>query len=167
MTPPTISHHKPHQISVLLLTRLSISTPSYQTSITQSNPQNLLHWGENIHRNGPRFVVSRTHKYHPGIFVSPSNLLFIIVSLSTTPFMKPNTRKKNKSTHPGIPNMTPSQLSSAGLSHTPATRHKKQTKDQQIAALKDELRTVRELISNVTRFTLPHIIMPHLYHSLF
>ena len=82
----------------------------------------------------------------------PNLLLFIFVSLSVTPSM--NTRKKNKSKHPGIPDMTPSQLSSAGLSHAPATRRRGPTKDQQITALKDELRDLRELISNVTRFTL-------------
>ena len=46
--------------------------------------------------------------------------------------------------------MTPSQLSSAGLSrtstaHRPAKK-KKLTKDQQIAALENELRSTRELI---------------------
>jgi hypothetical protein len=79
----------------------------------------------------------------------PSNFLSIIVSLSATLFM--NTRKKNKSTHPGVPDMTPSQLSSSGLSRIPAARSKKgPTKDQQIAALKDELKTLRELISSVS-----------------
>lgn len=41
--------------------------------------------------------------------------------------------------------MTPSQLASAGLSHTPNTHHpsnKKLTKDQQIAALKDKIHAV-------------------------
>jgi len=64
-----------------------------------------------------------------------------------------DTRKKNKSTHPGIPDMTLSQLTSAGLARTPAPCRKKATKDQQIAALQDELRSIRELISNVTCFT--------------
>ena len=64
-----------------------------------------------------------------------------------------NTRRKNKAAHPGIPDMTPSQLSSAGLSRTSNTRrpsNKKLTKDQQIAALRDELRAAQELISSVT-----------------
>ena len=75
-----------------------------------------------------------------------------------------NTRKKNKSRHPGIPDMTPSQLASAGLSRVQNTRRasaKKPTKDQQIATLQDELRAVRELISNVSHFA-PHY--PYPYH---
>ena len=82
----------------------------------------------------------------------PNNLLFIIVSLLVAPSM--NTRKKNKSKHPGIPDMTPSQLASAGLSRAAATRRRGPTKDQQITSLQDELRDLRELIANVTRFTL-------------
>ena len=70
------------------------------------------------------------------------------------------TRKKNKAAHPGIPDMTPSQLTSAGLSRAPNTRRpsntssKKQTKDQQIAALKDEIRDLRELILSVSQIQL-------------
>jgi hypothetical protein len=81
--------------------------------------------------------------------------LFIVVSLSAIPSM--NTRKKNKSAHPGIPDMTAPQLSLAGLSR-PAVAHrppsKRLNKDQQITALKDELRAVQELVANVTHFTL-------------
>ena len=102
--------------------------------------------------------------YHP-------QLLSIAHQLSATPSppsMK--TRKKNQTAHPGIPDMTPSQLLSAGLSRTSNTRRssntssrssntssrssstssKKLTKDQQIAALNDELRAIRELISSVS-----------------
>jgi len=63
-----------------------------------------------------------------------------------------NTRKKNKSAHPAIPDMTPSQLLSAGLSTcTSATRRssrKKLTKDQRIAALENELRIAQEAVLN-------------------
>jgi hypothetical protein len=95
-----------------------------------------------------------SHREHINIIQAflcyPSNLLFIVISLSATPFM--NTRKKNKSKHPGIPDMTPSQLSSSGLSRVPPANSKKgPTKDQQIAALKDQLKSLRELISNVSR----------------
>jgi hypothetical protein len=81
--------------------------------------------------------------------VSPQHhLLFIDISLSATPFM--NTRRKNKLAHPGRPDMTPSQLSSAGL---PVRRRpKKLTKDQQIAALKDELRAAQEQVRNLFCF---------------
>ncbi|KAF9642383.1 hypothetical protein BDM02DRAFT_3133127 [Thelephora ganbajun] len=65
-----------------------------------------------------------------------------------------NTRQKNKSAHPGIPDMTPSQLTSAGLSHAQDAHRpskKKLTKDQQIAALRDELRVTRELVVSNNR----------------
>lgn len=72
-----------------------------------------------------------------------------------------NTRKKNKSAHPGIPDMTPSQLASAGLNMSRSS-NKKPTKNQEISALKDELRAVRELVSSMVCLT-PHY--PHLSHS--
>jgi len=56
--------------------------------------------------------------------------------------------------------MTPSQLSSAGLSRGPIARrppNKKLTKDQQIAALRDELRASQEIISSVTYFPSHHV----------
>ena len=96
----------------------------------------------------PRYSLSLHH-----------HLLFIAIPLSATRFMK--TRQKNGSTHPGKPDMTPSQLRSAGLSRTTNVRNppttskklsttsKKPTKDQQIAALENELRAIRELISSV------------------
>ena len=62
------------------------------------------------------------------------------------------TRKKNQSTHPGVPDMTQLQLASAGLSHAqnvPRSSKKKPTKDQQIAALKKELRAAQELMLDV------------------
>ena len=68
------------------------------------------------------------------------------------------TRKKNQSTHPGIPDMTPSQLASAGLFHVPGARlpsQKKPTKDQQIAALKAELYAAQQsLFSGVTPYSI-------------
>ena len=63
-----------------------------------------------------------------------------------------NTRKKDKSTHPGIPDMSASQLASAGLSSAHNARRpsvKKPTKDQRISSLEDELQVARELISRV------------------
>ena len=90
--------------------------------------------------------------WHPLIFIPP--LVVILPSISA-PLM--NTRKKNKSAHAGIPDMTPFQLTSAQLASAnfppqPQAAHrslKKLTKDQQIAALKDELRATQELILNV------------------
>ena len=69
--------------------------------------------------------------------------------------MPPKTRAKNKSANPGAPDMTRSQLVSASLSHAVNPRrppNKKLTKDQEIAALKDELRAAQELLSNVSSF---------------
>ena len=65
--------------------------------------------------------------------------------------------------------MTPSQLSSAGLSRGPNARrlpNKKLTKDQQIAALKDELRVTQELISSVFYFSM-HCTHPDALTSFF
>jgi len=76
-----------------------------------------------------------------------------------------DTRRKNKSAHPGLPDMTPSQVSSAGLSRTPAPRRKKATKDQQISALQDELRSIRELLSEVPHFTLFNLHPPNAHQS--
>jgi hypothetical protein len=84
-----------------------------------------------------------------------------------------NTHRKNKSAHPGTPDMTLSQLTLAGLSHAQNTRHpppnRKPTKDQQIAALEDKLRAAQELISNITHFALYYLylitIMMHILQS--
>ena len=87
------------------------------------------------------------------------HLLFIAIPLSATRFMK--TRQKNGSTHPGKPDMTLSQLRSAGLSRTTNVRNppttskklsttsKKPTKDQQIVALENKLRAICKLISSI------------------
>ena len=90
-----------------------------------------------------------TVQVSPGL--PPHRLLFITIQPSATPLIfSMNTRRKNRSAHPGVPDMTPLQLLSAGLSHTPnARRPKKLTKDQQIAALRDELRTAQEIMSTV------------------
>ena len=96
----------------------------------------------------------QAYKYSPvssGLLRYP--LIFICLQLPAIPFtVSMITRKKNKSARPGIPDMTPSQLASAGLSHIRSSRrpsNKKPTKDQQIEALKSELRAARELISSV------------------
>lgn len=107
-------------------------------------------------RNGPRSLGFRWHKYSAGMFwiasVLPPILVFIALQLSATPLIfLMNTRRKNKSAHPGIPDMTPLQLSSAGLSRTSNTRRpsgKKLTKDQQIALLQDQLHTTQQLFES-------------------
>lgn len=113
---------------------------------------------DHVPQDGPRSIGSKMYKYSPGCLcivpaISYLSSLplpsFIIISLSATLLM--NTRGKNKSKHPGIPDMTPSQLSAAGLPRTPSTHQKKLTKNQEIASLKDELRSLRELISSVSR----------------
>lgn len=92
--------------------------------------------------------------WYPLVFIPPS-----VVLLPSIPAPPMNTRKKNKSAHPGIPDMTPYQLASAQLASAdfprPGTARrtsKKLTKDQQIAALKDELRATKELVLNVRYF---------------
>ena len=84
----------------------------------------------------------------PSVALSPSILVLLM-----------NTRKKNKSAHPGIPDMTPLQLASAQLASVDFPRtarrpSKKLTKDQQIAALNDELQALRELVLKVRYFVL-------------
>jgi len=100
----------------------------------------------------------QTHKYGPVFSGLPRYcLIFIALPLSavlSTPSMV--TRKKNKSAHPGLPDMTPSQRASAGLSRAQGARssNKKLTKDQQISALNDEVQELRELILSVCYFSL-------------
>ena len=113
----------------------------------------------------------QTHKYGPVFSGSPRyRLIFIALPLSavlSTPSMV--TRKKNKSAHPGLPDMTPSQRASAGLSHARGARssNKKPTKDQQISALNDEVQELRELILSVCYFSLcrPYSLCSHLFPS--
>ena len=60
------------------------------------------------------------------------------------------TCEKNKSKHPAASVMTPAQLVAAGISQPrPARPRKKLTKDQQIAALEEDLRVTRELLETV------------------
>jgi hypothetical protein len=54
-----------------------------------------------------------------------------------------NTHTKNKTAHPAAPIMTPAQLSAAGIFQLKQP-HKKQTKDQQITALKKDLCVMQE-----------------------
>ena len=80
-------------------------------------------------------------------------LIFILLPLSAVPPISPMiTCFKNKlSSHPGTPDVSHSQLAAAsGLAciagaRFPAT--KKLTKDQQIVALKEELRVTQELLA--------------------
>lgn len=79
--------------------------------------------------------------------------------LSTTPSMPAvSTRSKNKTKHPGAPDMTPSQLASAGLSR-PA-KPVKMSMAKEIAALKAELHAAHEVIY-VSAFALyfPYLVM--------
>ena len=119
--------------------------------------------------------LHRAHKYTPAFFELPQYcLIFITLLLSATlSTSSMNTRQKNQSSHPGIPDMTPSQLASAGLSHVRNSRrtsnkksNKKPTKDQQIAELKDQLRAAQDLISNVSHFA-PHPYLITLTNCLF
>jgi hypothetical protein len=105
------------------------------------------------HRHGPRSVAFRGYKDGSGMFQLPqSHILFVTPLPSATLFIHPMvTRGKNKSAHPGIPDMSPAQLLAAGLSHASSTprRPKQPTKAQEIAALKEELRSIKELVALV------------------
>jgi len=75
-----------------------------------------------------------------------SHLLF----LSYPHLLSMKTCAKNKSKHPAAPVMTPAQLAAAGISQPQKCPRRKQTKDQQIAALEEDLRTTRELLQAVS-----------------
>ena len=58
-----------------------------------------------------------------------------------------NTRAKNKTAHPAVPITTPARLLATGITKSQSKRpRKKQTKDQQIAALREDLRMAQELL---------------------
>jgi hypothetical protein len=87
-----------------------------------------------------------------------SRPISIHIPLSSALSMPPmNTHLKNKSTNPGAPDMTPAQRAAAGL---PPLKKKAQTKDQQIAALRDELRVAQEMILNVSYSPLCYLFLP-------
>lgn len=101
-----------------------------------------------VDKYDPNFSSSLQHRL--------IHILFIALPLSATPSASMvGTRGKNKSAHPGIPDMTPSQLASAGLPPAKTTRRapnklrpgkKLSVKDQQIADLQEELRVAQETI---------------------
>jgi len=99
------------------------------------------------------YKYPKQHAHHsptfPPIYHCPHSFLYLtrpfITILTHSPM---NTRAKNKSAHPAAPIMTPAQLSAAGISQ-PKRPRKKQTKDQQIAALKEDLRATQELLQTV------------------
>ena len=81
-------------------------------------------------------------------------VLPVSLQLSVAPSVPPmppmTTRKQNKSAHPGIPDMTPSQLLAVGLPPTTprvSGKVKKLTKDQQIALLTEQLRASQGISS--------------------
>ena len=147
--------------STFFISEIIISGKSYSHATTTST-------------NTDHVALHRLDKYSPGISPLPqyplTNLLFIALApLVTLSISSMNTRKKNKSAHPGIPDMSALQLASAGLSHIQNARRppsKKPTKDQQIAALKDELRIAREVISNVMCSTLHYLYFVALTSAL-
>ena len=96
-------------------------------------------------------------KYDPAFSLPPQHLPIhiLIIALSPSPSATPsvsmNTRRKNKSAHPGIPDMMPLQLASAGLPLVKPTRPKPtlkklSMKDQKIADLEEELRAAQAII---------------------
>lgn len=101
--------------------------------------------------------LRRVHKYKPGFPSVPQHYLVHILSIALQLLAIPsmssmNTRKKNQSAHPGIPDMTPSQRASAGLTKN-TTRKKKPTPTQRIAALEEELQAAQDIISRVMNST--------------
>lgn len=101
--------------------------------------------------------LHQAYKYSPGIssISSVSSLSYLSHSQSAIPSVSsmPKTRTKNQSAHPGVPDMTPSQLALAGLSraqNTPQPKKKKGlTGAKKIKALEEELRIAQEIIARV------------------
>jgi hypothetical protein len=93
----------------------------------------------------PLCFSRRINTAHLSPKLPQSHSILISLPLPTTLSMPPPaTRSKNKSAHPGAPDMTPSQLASVGLSR-PA-KPVKMTMAKEIAALKAELRAAQEAI---------------------
>lgn len=104
------------------------------------------------------YLSSKLPQCHP-ISISLPLSTTLSLPLSTTPSMPAvSTRSKNKTKHPGAPDMTPSQLASAGLSR-PA-KPVKMSMAKEIAALKAELHAAHEVIY-VSAFALyfPYLVM--------
>lgn len=100
------------------------------------------------------YKYPQQHPHHlptfPYIYRHLQSLFSWIHSPTTTlTHSSMNTHPKNKSAHPARPIMTPAQLSAAGIPLPKSKRPKKQTKDQQIAALREDLRLVQEMARTV------------------
>ena len=157
------SHHplptaQPYRIYTLLLAGLP-NTHAHLKTTTPPTEHHLANVWFHLYLVGcqrspimAHVVLSRQHINTTCELSYLSTSLFIFIP-SLSPILFMDTRRKNKSAHPGVPDMTRSQLSSAGLPHPPAPHHKKATKDQQIATLQDELGSIRELLSNVSCLT--------------
>ena len=78
--------------------------------------------------------------------------LLLSTTLSPLSMSPATTRQKNKTSHPGAPDMTPSQLASAGIARLKKSSSKGPSKDQQITALKEELHAAQEAMSTVSCF---------------
>ena len=139
--------------------------PSYmsQMPLQTCSPSTKSHTRGPLWRRRPpkRTTLRRTRRINTPQLLSKLSqslvrlhLVFISLSPSVSPSTSPmNLRRKNLSAHPGTPDMTPLQLTLAGLPDTRPAPKKKLTKDQQIAALKKELQVTKELlISSVSNY---------------
>lgn len=97
--------------------------------------------------NGPLAIASILRCLSP--LLTPSSH-FDFLFYRCPPLM-PKTRAKNRLKHPAAPIMTRAQLTAAGIPTPPLNKpQKKQTKDQRIAALEEDLRITRELLQTVS-----------------
>ena len=141
----------------------SISLVYIQTSVDCPCPIVMTLWRSKPHINPPDKPVHR--RQHP-LYLSPSHLSFTCLShLPVLAHPPMNTRTKNKSKHPAAPTMTPGQLAAAGISKRQPKRYKKQTKDQCIAALEEDLRATQELLRTVCAFLVTLVTILRIDHN--
>ena len=77
----------------------------------------------------------------PSIYPYSSHAPFTRIFALSCPLMK--ARQANKSKHPATPIMSPAQLAAAGISQPKTKKPRKQTKDQRLATLEEDLCATR------------------------
>ena len=129
----------PHATPSLLLTNAHQLLPPRQTQSFQHDINTL----DNM------LIVPNAPLYLLDLSSSLTTLALLRSLFHPYPYSVPmKTRTKNKTKHPAAPVMTPGQLAAAGLPQ-PQKQPRRQTKDQRIAALEEDLRATRELLEMV------------------
>jgi len=97
------------------------------------------------------YLLTHHSSSSPPIYHHTRTLVYYVyLSVTILSHSSMKTRAKNQSAHPAVPIMTSAQLSAAGISKSRPKRPKKQTKNQQIAALQEDLRAAQEMLQVAT-----------------